>query len=131
MKISIAALIVSITPLLALAQEDARDTVREMGGGPTSVSPGADVTGAHRDTENVGRVQQRLPNTLESAQAATSKGPSKKLNKKETQILLQQRALLVQERKAAGDAAANQVKEAPQPSPAPKSIRAVQQTTAQ
>jgi hypothetical protein len=130
MKTSIAVLIISMSPLMALAQEDARDTVREMGGGPTSISPGADVTGAHRDTESIGRVQPRLPNTLESAQAGTVNKASKKPTKKR-EALLQKRALLVKEREAVGDAAAFQIKTAAQASPSEKPFVASQEKTAQ
>ena len=105
-------------PLMALAQEDARDTVREMGGGAGSISPGADITGSHRDTEKVERVEQRVPSLLESAQASTGT----KLSKRERKDLLRKRAALLQDRKNSGDAASKRVEHAPQATPAERVV---------
>ena len=119
MKTLVTGIMAVAVPLMALAQEDARDTVREMGGGPGAISPGADITGSHRDTEKVERVEQRVPSLLESAQAST-----------ERKDLLRKRALLLEERKAKVDAAAQRAEAAPQASPAEKSFLA-RDTTAE
>ena len=126
MKTLVTGVMAVAVPLMALAQEDARDTVREMGGGPGAISPGADITGSHRDTEKVERVEQRVPSLLESAQASTGT----KLSKRERKDLLRKRALLLEERKAKVDAAAQRAEAAPQASPAEKSFLA-RDTTAE
>ena len=126
MKILIIGIAVMIAPFAALAQEDARDIAREMGSDTTtSVSPGADRTGVHRDTENVEPVAQRAPNLLESAQTSRRK----KMSNKERRELLRKRASLIEDRKNAVDAAAKKAEQAPKASPAEKSFVATKEAT--
>lgn len=91
-------------PLLAVAQEAARDITREMGADTaTSVSQGLDRTGLHRNTERVRR-GQHAPSLLEAPQGETSN--VKKLSKSQRRQLQRERDLLLKDRTAAMDAAA-------------------------
>jgi hypothetical protein len=101
MKTLLKGLVAFGLPLLALAQEDARDTVREMGGGPGAIAPGADVTGAHRDTQRIERVEQRVPTSLQSAQASTGT----KLTGEQMKRLQSRKRILLQDLKAKVDQA--------------------------
>lgn len=93
-----------VAPILAVAQEAARDITREMGADTTtSVSQGLDRTGLHRDTETIKRGQQHAPSLLETPQRETSN--VKKLSKTERKQLLRQRELLLKRRTAAIKAA--------------------------
>ena len=67
-----------LAPLIATAQDVARDIARQMGADTTtSISPGLDRHDIHRDTETVERSRQHVPNLLQSAQGSTAKNPSK------------------------------------------------------
>jgi hypothetical protein len=93
-----------VAPILAVAQEAARDITREMGADTTtSVSQGLDRTGLHRDTEMIKRGQQHAPSLLETPRRETSN--VKKLSKSVRKQLLRQRELLVKRRTAAIEAA--------------------------
>lgn len=82
--------------------QDAREIAREMGADTTtSISPGTDRNGVHRDTEVLLESRQRVPDLLERAQE--SKG--KKANKTEVKRLLRKRDSLLKDRKAAADTA--------------------------
>jgi hypothetical protein len=74
-KIAAAAI---LAPLIATAQNAARDVARQMGADTTtSISPGLDRHDIHRDTETVERARQHVPNLLQSAQESKPKNPSK------------------------------------------------------
>jgi len=67
-----------LVPLIATAQDAARDIARQMGADTTtSISPGLDRHDIHRDTETVERSRQHVPNLLQSVQGSAAKGPSK------------------------------------------------------
>jgi len=93
-----------VFPVLALAQEQAREITREMGADTTtSVSQGLDRTGLHRDTETVRRGQQHAPSLLEASQGETS--TTTKPSASERKRLLRKRELLLNDRKATIEAA--------------------------
>jgi hypothetical protein len=72
------AVITIMAPLMATAQDAARDIARQMGADTTtSISPGLDRHDIHRDTETVERPRQRAPNLLQSVQGSDGKKPSK------------------------------------------------------
>ena len=94
-----------VVPVIAMAQEAARDITREMGADTTtSVSQGLDRTGLHRDTSTVRQAQQHAPTLLDSSQGEAPK--PKKLTKSEKKKLLRQKEVLLENRKAAIEAAA-------------------------
>ena len=63
-----------LIPLIATAQDAARDIARQMGADTTtSISPGLDRHDIHRDTETVERPRQHVPNLLKSAQGSSAK----------------------------------------------------------
>src|SRR3989442_14617523 len=96
------ALAAIVVPLTAMAQEDARDIAREMGADTTtSVSPGLDRNGIHRDTETVGKTRQHAPDLLDSAQGSKIE----KLSKADRKELSQRRESLLKDRKAISEAA--------------------------
>jgi hypothetical protein len=67
-----------LVPLIATAQDAARDIARQMGADTTtSISPGLDRHDIHRDTETVERPRQHVPNLLQSVQGSNAKKPSK------------------------------------------------------
>jgi metal-dependent amidase/aminoacylase/carboxypeptidase family protein len=95
------AVVAFVTPLTTLAQ-DARDIAREMGADTTtSISPGTDRNGVHRDTETSLESRQHAPNLLETVQASKVKKQTKAQRKQ----LLQKRESLLKERKTAAEAA--------------------------
>jgi len=56
------AAVAMLVPLIATAQDAARDIARQMGADTTtSISPGLDRHDIHRDTETVDRPQQHVP----------------------------------------------------------------------
>jgi hypothetical protein len=72
------AAVATLIPLIATAQNAARDIARQMGADTTtSISPGLDRHDIHRDTETVERPRQHVPNLLQSAQGSNAKEPSK------------------------------------------------------
>ena len=94
-----------VVPILAVAQEVARDITREMGvDTTTSVSQGLDRTGLHRDTETIRRGQQHAPSLLEAPQGEASK--TQHLTTSKTKKLLRKRDVLLKERKAVMEASA-------------------------
>ena len=67
-----------LVPLIATAQDAARDIARQMGADTTtSISPGLDRHDIHRDTETVERTRQHVPNIFQSAQGSNAKNASK------------------------------------------------------
>jgi hypothetical protein len=72
----------------------------------TSVSPGTDRNGVHRDTETSLESRQHAPNLLEAAQASKAKKQSKAQRKQ----LLQKRESVLKERQTAAEAAVAAVK---------------------
>ena len=96
-----------VVPILAVAQEVARDITREMGvDTTTSVSQGLDRTGLHRDTETIRRGQQHAPGLLEAPQGEASKAQN--LTTSKTKKLLRKRDVLLKERKAVMEEAAKE-----------------------
>ena len=72
------AAIVILVPLIATAQDVARDIARQMGADTTtSISPGLDRHDIHRDTETVEQSRQHVPNLLQSVQGSNAKNSSK------------------------------------------------------
>src|SRR5437870_11464839 len=89
-------------PLIATAQDVARDIARQMGADTTtSISPGLDRHDIHRDTETVERSRQHVPNLLQSVQGSNAKNPSKAQKKN----LPRPRNTLHSERKAISETA--------------------------
>jgi hypothetical protein len=104
-----------VVPILAVAQEVARDITREMGvDTTTSVSQGLDRTGLHRNTETIRRGHQHAPRLLEAPQGEASKTQNPSTSK--TKKLLRKRDVLLKERKAAIEVAAKE-KEGPTDKP--------------
>jgi hypothetical protein len=72
------AAVLMLVPLIATAQDAARNIARQMGvDTTTSISPGLDRHDIHRDTETVERSRQHVPNLLQSAQGSNAKKTSK------------------------------------------------------
>jgi hypothetical protein len=98
-----------LVPLIATAQDAARDIARQMGANTaTSVSQGLDRHDIHQDTEIVERPQQHVPNLLQSVQGSNGK----KLSKAQKKNLVQRRNALLKDRKATVDRAAEQTQKA-------------------
>jgi len=72
------AAVLMLVPLIATAQDAARDIARQMGADTTtSISPGLDRHDIHRDTETVEQSRRHVPNLLQSVQGSNAKNPSK------------------------------------------------------
>jgi hypothetical protein len=109
MKIFIALALAALVTTLPAVAQDTRDVASQMGADTTtSVSMGTDRYGVHEDTETVGEPPQQAPNLLGPVQA--SKG--NKLSKTERKRLLQERQLLLKDRKAYSRAAVVKAKKA-------------------
>jgi hypothetical protein len=98
--------VVALAASTAVGQ-DAREITREMGADTTtSVSPGTDRHGIHRDTEKALEDRHHTPNLLESAQGTKPE----KISPSEKKRLLKKRGLLLKDRKAVSDAAVSNAK---------------------